>query len=222
MSDEERVVNAQTGGEKGRKLARFDLLPWDCLWEVAEHYGRGAEKYAPRNWERGYEWSLAVGALGRHLAQVMIGARDGNLDRTHLAAIVFHALSLMRFEKEFPELNDIWNTSQTPSTPLQLSILKTPTGLNDPPLSAPGHGEAEPEPDVPNYPYGIRDYGAYNLGASGQLAGNISGVRCKCGQVHSTLAEYGEHADLSSQLRRVDDTGSSAISRFSGFHPQGF
>lgn len=39
------VVNAVTGGRKGSKLARFDLLPWDALWALAEHFGKGSIKY---------------------------------------------------------------------------------------------------------------------------------------------------------------------------------
>lgn len=42
---EVRVINAETGGEKGSKLQRFDLIPSRPLELLAEHYGRGAQKY---------------------------------------------------------------------------------------------------------------------------------------------------------------------------------
>lgn len=47
MADEteHRVVNPVTGGAKGQKLARFDLIPPDALWALAEHFGKGATKY---------------------------------------------------------------------------------------------------------------------------------------------------------------------------------
>lgn len=46
-SDEVRVVST-TGGEKGQKLARFDLIPVRPLELLAEHYGRGARKYTSK------------------------------------------------------------------------------------------------------------------------------------------------------------------------------
>jgi hypothetical protein len=46
VSTEVRVVDPNTGGEKGAKLARFDLLPPGPLHHVAELYGKGAQKYA--------------------------------------------------------------------------------------------------------------------------------------------------------------------------------
>lgn len=45
MSEEVRVTDEKTGGQKGTKLARFSLVPWSIIWEVAEHFGRGARKY---------------------------------------------------------------------------------------------------------------------------------------------------------------------------------
>jgi hypothetical protein len=54
--EEKMHVDPVTGGVKGQKLARFDLIPVNPLWELAEHFGRGAQKYADRNFERGYDW----------------------------------------------------------------------------------------------------------------------------------------------------------------------
>lgn len=102
MTDEYRVVNAVTGGEKGSKLARFDLLPAEPLRRVAEHYGLGARKYADRNWERGYLWSLSFAAMQRHAWQFWAGDDDED----HLAAVVFHALALSEYQTTHPELDD--------------------------------------------------------------------------------------------------------------------
>lgn len=104
---EVRIVNESTGGEKGSKPARFDLLPWEELWEVAELYGAGAEKYAPRNWELGYDWSLSFASLHRHLALFWGGeSYDEETKAHHLTSVIFHALALMQFEKTHPELDD--------------------------------------------------------------------------------------------------------------------
>ncbi len=95
---EMRVVDPNTGGEKGQKLARFDLIPTDALRQVAEHYGIGASKYADRNWERGYDWGLSYAALCRHLNAFWGGEDiDEETGSPHLAAVVFHALALMTY-----------------------------------------------------------------------------------------------------------------------------
>lgn len=104
---EVRIKNEVTGGEKGQKLARFDLLPTGPLWEVAELYGVGARKYAERNWERGYNWSLSYGALQRHVNLFWSGeSYDKETKKHHLASVIFHALALMEFENTHPELDD--------------------------------------------------------------------------------------------------------------------
>lgn len=98
-SGEERIVDPTTGGVKGRKLARFDLLPADALNATAEHFGRGAAKYEDRNWERGYLWSLSFGAMQRH-AWAYWGGEDVDEETgsLHLAAVAFHALALLAFQ----------------------------------------------------------------------------------------------------------------------------
>lgn len=97
-SGEVRVKDETTGGEKGSKLARFSLLPFEFLWALAEHYGRGARKYDDRNWERGYKWSLSVDALMRHLAQWINGEdNDAETGSSHLIAVAWHACALFIF-----------------------------------------------------------------------------------------------------------------------------
>lgn len=114
MADETRVVNEVTGGEKGSKLARFDLIPAGPMWEVAELYGVGAQKYADRNWERGYDWSLSLAALERHLNLMKQGEWvDAETHKPHLTSVVFHALALMEFFDTHPELCDIPNLADT-------------------------------------------------------------------------------------------------------------
>jgi hypothetical protein len=117
LSGEVRTVSS-TGAEKGVKLARFDLIPAEPMWQVAEHFGKGARKYADRNWERGYEWSKTLGALERHVNLFKQG-EDFDLhepgcpadcvehtESHHMAAAVFHALALMEFGRTHPEFDD--------------------------------------------------------------------------------------------------------------------
>lgn len=60
-------TTSSTGGQKGVKLERFDLIPIGPLTHLARHYGRGAEKYDNHQWRQGYEWSKSYAALLRHL-----------------------------------------------------------------------------------------------------------------------------------------------------------
>lgn len=101
MSDEVRTTSS-TGGQKGVKPARFDLIPADSLWELAEHYGKGAAKYpadgGPDNWRRGYEWSKSFGAMMRH-AVLALGGEDVDAETgsKHLTAVAWHALTLVHW-----------------------------------------------------------------------------------------------------------------------------
>ena len=100
-------VTSETGGQKGTKLARFDLIPVQPLWAVAELYGYGTRKYADRNWERGYDWSLSYAAMQRHAN--LFWSREDNDAETglpHLAAVAFHALALMEYARTHPEFDD--------------------------------------------------------------------------------------------------------------------
>lgn len=104
---EEIIENEDTGGKKGRKLARFDLLPAGPLFELAKHYGRGSRKYEDRNWEKGYDWSLSFGAMMRHAWAFWNGEDiDPETGSPHLAAVAWHAFTLMQFSEQHPELDD--------------------------------------------------------------------------------------------------------------------
>lgn len=67
MAQEIRSVSS-TGGQKGTKMERHDLIPISPLQELAVHFGRGARKYDAHQWRAGYEWSKSYSALQRHLA----------------------------------------------------------------------------------------------------------------------------------------------------------
>lgn len=102
-----RVVNEATGGAKGSKPERYDLMPVSPLAEVARVYGMGAAKYEPRNWERGYDWSLSYAALQRHLNAFWGGkSLDDESGFHHLAHAVFHCFAMMEWEATHPELDD--------------------------------------------------------------------------------------------------------------------
>ena len=109
---EERVTSS-TGGQKGRKLARTDLIPPVALLELAEHFGKGAAKYTTatqsgdRNWERGVDWSLTYGAAMRHLLQFWTGEDiDPENGSKHVIAAAWHCLALATYMDTHRELDD--------------------------------------------------------------------------------------------------------------------
>jgi len=105
--DEIRYVDPVTGGEKGQKLARFDLIPEIPLYALAEQYGRGAAKYDDNNWRRGVPWSISFAALNRHLWSFWNGENiDPEMGSHHLDAVAWHAFALREFVESHPELDN--------------------------------------------------------------------------------------------------------------------
>lgn len=100
--DEVRIIN-ESGAAKGSKLARFDLIPTDALWELAEHYGKGSAKYDVQlgeidNWRRGFNHSLSYAALMRHAVLALGGEDiDPETGSKHLIAVAWHALALTHY-----------------------------------------------------------------------------------------------------------------------------
>lgn len=99
MSAGEVRVTSETGGSKGQKPQRYDLIPPGPLDKLAELYGIGAAKYGEnRNWERGYDWSLSFAALQRHAWAFWSGEdNDTETGLPHMASVAFHALALIEF-----------------------------------------------------------------------------------------------------------------------------
>jgi 5'(3')-deoxyribonucleotidase len=103
---EVRSVSA-TGGEKGTKPQRYDLVPVLPLDLLAELYANGAEKYAAHNWRRGYEWSKSYAAAMRHMTRFWAGENiDPEMGIPHPVAAVFHMFALTQFMEDFPQFDD--------------------------------------------------------------------------------------------------------------------
>lgn len=107
-----------TGAEKAEKLARFDLIPTGPLTALAEHFGKGARKYADRNWERGYPWSKSFAAMMRHAWLFWSGEDYDNCEAScpadcekhtgshHLTAVAWHAMAMLEFVAAHPDKDD--------------------------------------------------------------------------------------------------------------------
>lgn len=100
-------TKSSTGGEKGVKDERHDLIPVEALAILARHYGVGARKYADHNWRKGYEWSKSYASLQRH-AQAFWGGEDIDEETgsPHMAGVAFHAFALLVFMQDHPDFDD--------------------------------------------------------------------------------------------------------------------
>lgn len=106
-STEVTIEDPKTGGKKGQKLERFDLIPVHPLEELARVYGKGAQKYDDDNWRKGYSWRLSFGAMMRHAWKFWRGESiDSETGCHHLAMVAWHCFTLMWFEKNKPEKDD--------------------------------------------------------------------------------------------------------------------
>lgn len=106
LDNEIRITDPITGGQKGQKIERFDLVPAEPERQLALVYGAGAKKYDDDNWRKGYDWRLSVGALGRHINAWKRGERyDPEVSElagqpvSHLACAAWHCFCLMEFQE---------------------------------------------------------------------------------------------------------------------------
>lgn len=107
VADGEVRMVSSTGAEKGSKIERYDLIPAEPLRLLAQHFGRGATKYADRNWEAGYDWSLSFAALQRH-AWAFWGGEDIDPETgtPHIVAAAWHCFALAEYMNSHPEFDN--------------------------------------------------------------------------------------------------------------------
>lgn len=90
------------------KVKGFSLIPQEPLAELARVYQIGADKYAPRGWEKGMPFSEVVDGLYRHLGQWLRGEKFDAADgQHHLASVAWRAFALMEYERTHPEMDDV-------------------------------------------------------------------------------------------------------------------
>jgi len=103
------VVIADGGGlrlDAGKPM--FELLPPDAELAIVEVFTSGARKYAPRNWERGMEWSKIIGPLRRHINKRLLGeVRDAESGHLHTAHVAWNAIAWLTYELRGIGTNDL-------------------------------------------------------------------------------------------------------------------
>jgi hypothetical protein len=73
---------------------RFDLIPPEFLWGMAEVLEFGTRKYAPNNWAKGADWSRYYAALQRHLNLWWAGE---DYDEETACSHLYHAACCLAF-----------------------------------------------------------------------------------------------------------------------------
>ena len=93
----QRIEEPALRYDKGK--TRYDLIPTDALKALADVYGKGAEKYADRNWEQGLSYSRCYGSLLRHLFAWWAGEKcDPETGCHHLMMAAWNAFALFCYE----------------------------------------------------------------------------------------------------------------------------
>jgi len=71
MASRPNVAKSSTATTEGHKYDEnkepMDLIPPEMLYAVASVLHYGAQKYEPRNWEKGMRWGRVFAALMRHM-----------------------------------------------------------------------------------------------------------------------------------------------------------
>lgn len=90
-----------TGGQRQNagKLP-VGLVPVSLIRGVAAVLAVGARKYAPRNWERGMEYSVVYASLLRHLLAWQDGEdTDSESGRSHMEHVATNAAFLIEYQR---------------------------------------------------------------------------------------------------------------------------
>lgn len=87
--------------------SRIDLLPPLPLVDIGKVAAYGAQKYAPRNWEKGMPWGRMYAAAQRHLLAFWSGEdNDSESGLSHLAHAGFNILALLEYTKKHTGFDD--------------------------------------------------------------------------------------------------------------------
>lgn len=109
-NDTEMIVSP-TGGIKGRKLAETGAIDPLAREELAKVAGFGSRKYDRGNYLKGYNYSLAIDALHRHLMAFEAGEdRDPESGQLHTAHVAWHGLALTSFVLRGVGVDDRYDT----------------------------------------------------------------------------------------------------------------
>jgi hypothetical protein len=79
---------------------RIDILPPSWLRALARVLGKGAEKYADRNWEKGLPFMATLASAERHILAFKSGEDiDPDTGEPHAALAAWNMLALVEFQR---------------------------------------------------------------------------------------------------------------------------
>ena len=101
------VKEKKQGDRHNEGKLRYDLFEPFAMQELARVFTKGAEKYAPRNWELGMSWTSVLASLERHKEAFKRGEDyDPETRCLHAAHIAWNALALLSYYKLAPQFDD--------------------------------------------------------------------------------------------------------------------
>lgn len=90
------------------------LVPPECIEEISQVFGYGAQKYGTNNWRKDVDttsYSRTYSSIQRHLNAFWRGEDlDPETDLRHLAHAASQIFILMIQTKEGPHMDDRWST----------------------------------------------------------------------------------------------------------------
>lgn len=89
-------------GDQEQK-GRFDLIPWEVIWDLAKHFAKGSAKYGDHNWQKGIPVSSYFDSCERHLVKHWLGHDDED----HLLAALWNITAWMWEERYSPRANSV-------------------------------------------------------------------------------------------------------------------
>lgn len=112
------AVRDMSGADKGR----FDLIPWEVIWDLAKHFSKGAEKYGPYNWQKGIPVDSYFDSAIRH----MVKHKAGMVDEDHLTAAIWNLVCMAWEERYSPRANSVTEESNDGVKPADDGIKHKP------------------------------------------------------------------------------------------------
>jgi 5'(3')-deoxyribonucleotidase len=101
------MTQKEEGARFNQGKLRYDLLEPYAVEQLVQVFTKGADKYAPRNWEKGMAWSKMVASLKRHLAEFEKGNDyDSETKLLHASHIAWNAMALVSYYKIAPHFDD--------------------------------------------------------------------------------------------------------------------
>lgn len=113
VKDSGKRDSFETGAVRdvGELKGAYELISPLFIRRLALHLEKGANKYEPRNWEKGMPMGRTMQSLLRHSYQYL----EGDRSEDHLAGIACNIMFLIHYEdminrgKLPPQLNDLPN-----------------------------------------------------------------------------------------------------------------